>query len=407
MPTLRCYRHPDQDAAGTCTRCLRQICTVCLVFNAGDQLCPECLAKVYRGQRIRRFAIGGVALVLATIGAAWAVRALRGTLPSTADGGEPFDYGSSAPKVEALRKRLSAEPCDRSAIIDYGELLIRAGDHRGALSTSHDFLARCGAYPRLLWVTYTAHLRLSEFADAESDATTLMDEDPSDKDYVIWRGQAFEAARDWDKAAADFEQAIALQPALKNIPLNLVEAYQHAGKPCDAYFALERYFQRYPEVSQIPRWESVAEKLSGDSTCRTLAGSGHALLHVASGGNEIPAEARINGHAGHFVVDTGASLVTLSTAFAKRAGVASLGNGTLVIHTANGTRKARLAVIDRVDVQGASAGGVRTALLDSLPPGIDGLLGMSFLSRFDLRLDGARHTLSLQPHGKPPSHPPR
>lgn len=92
--------------------------------------------------------------------------------------------------------------------------------------------------------------------------------------------------------------------------------------------------------------------------------------------------ATVDGVEGTFVVDTGASFVTLGRAFAVRVGVRSTGPRVLLA-TASG------------QVTGTSAGGLGAGpgrdglgrvvvVVDELPAGLDGLLGLSWLARFDL-----------------------
>ncbi len=93
-------------------------------------------------------------------------------------------------------------------------------------------------------------------------------------------------------------------------------------------------------------------------------------------------------------------MVTLTGSFARKAGVA--GNGEILLKTANGTRKAATGNIPQLSVGRLKAADVAAAILpedgQSLGNGIDGLLGMSFLSRYKMEVTSAAVTLS--PHCK-------
>ena len=65
------------------------------------------------------------------------------------------------------------------------------------------------------------------------------------------------------------------------------------------------------------------------------------------------------------------------------------------VSTANGVALARLTRLDSLALQGATADGVEAAVIDGLPGDIDGLLGLSFLTRFDFHLDAAAGRLRL------------
>ena len=56
---------------------------------------------------------------------------------------------------------------------------------------------------------------------------------------------------------------------------------------------------------------------------------------------------------------------------------------------------ARLAMIDSMEVQGVRARRIPVAVLDSLPSGADGLLGLSFLARFSLQMETAAGKLTI------------
>ena len=67
---------------------------------------------------------------------------------------------------------------------------------------------------------------------------------------------------------------------------------------------------------------------------------------------------------------------------------------SLLAQTANGVGRGAAIMLERVEVQGARAERVTAVAVDGLGK-LDGLLGMSFLSRFDLRR--SRNLLELSP----------
>ncbi|NLD68031.1 MAG: clan AA aspartic protease [Limnobacter sp.] len=92
----------------------------------------------------------------------------------------------------------------------------------------------------------------------------------------------------------------------------------------------------------------------------------------------------VNGEPVLFLVDTGASLVTVSEAFARRAGLH--GGRAVTFRTANGEMPGRLLNGIPVEAGGMSPGGVRVAIgLVDLDDDM-ALLGQSFLSRFDIEI---------------------
>ena len=98
-------------------------------------------------------------------------------------------------------------------------------------------------------------------------------------------------------------------------------------------------------------------------------------------------EASVNGRPARFVVDTGATLTTLSRAEAKRLGLDYRRGTPQQIMTANGLASGWRMALDTVTIGGATARNIDAMVLDSdaLPIG---LLGMSFLGRFDMQHTG-------------------
>jgi clan AA aspartic protease (TIGR02281 family) len=105
---------------------------------------------------------------------------------------------------------------------------------------------------------------------------------------------------------------------------------------------------------------------------------------------------QINGATlGRFVVDTGAAVITMSQIFAKRAGIEwDAERHTIDLVLANGDPVQGVAVVlNEVAVGNVKARSVRAVVLKDAPDeGVDGLLGMSFLGRFQFSMNpGSGH----------------
>jgi len=48
QPDLRCYYHPDREAAGQCDRCGDYLCAECVREHDELQVCPQCLSYLTR-----------------------------------------------------------------------------------------------------------------------------------------------------------------------------------------------------------------------------------------------------------------------------------------------------------------------------------------------------------------------
>jgi aspartyl protease family protein len=210
------------------------------MFDATRTVCPRCHRRAHRVRSASR-------LAAALVGAA-AIAAMAASVGYIATRERPFDWGMRGPKIRYLLGELKREPCDRAKIVELGDTLNAAGDFRGALKQSYRFTEACGPLERLRWVTYSAHQRLSEHAQAAADATALIDANPDDKDYWWWRGIVFEQTGELERAAADYERAIAIQPALGSIPFNLAGIYERLGRPCDAARTVTGLLAHHPEL---------------------------------------------------------------------------------------------------------------------------------------------------------------
>jgi len=118
-----------------------------------------------------------------------------------------------------------------------------------------------------------------------------------------------------------------------------------------------------------------------------------ATLTADNGGHFIT-NAEINGISIKFMVDTGASLVTLSSGEARRAGINYLAGQKATLQTANGTTTAYRVQLDTVRLGDITLTNVEGAVVEGSVMGEHGLLGLSFLNRVVMQRDGSTMTLT-------------
>ena len=126
---------------------------------------------------------------------------------------------------------------------------------------------------------------------------------------------------------------------------------------------------------------------------RAPAAAREIVMTASSGGHFTPAGA-INGQAVRFVVDTGATLVSMGKDEALRLNLDLSGARNGVSQTANGPVAVQIVVLDRVRVGEVEINNVGAVVLPQPLPFI--LLGNSFLSRFQMRRDNDVMRLELR-----------
>jgi aspartyl protease family protein len=121
------------------------------------------------------------------------------------------------------------------------------------------------------------------------------------------------------------------------------------------------------------------------------AAGGQKIVLQADGGGHFMTLGSINGGTVRFMVDTGATAVSLSAADADRIGLRYRNGRQILIQTANGTIKGYLMTLDRVRIGDVEIGGVQATVAERDMPFV--LLGNSFLSRFQMKRENDTLTL--------------
>jgi len=144
----------------------------------------------------------------------------------------------------------------------------------------------------------------------------------------------------------------------------------------------------------VPR--PAAAGTSGSSS----GGAGEHRVDFSVAGNALVVSVELNERATtRLLVDTGASITSLSKAMAEAAGVTvSEKNPRLPMQTANGVIMATVAKLRTLRLGDLELNDLDVVLLDNWPsPEVQGLLGMNVLGRFDWHIDRAAQQLVLQP----------
>jgi aspartyl protease family protein len=107
----------------------------------------------------------------------------------------------------------------------------------------------------------------------------------------------------------------------------------------------------------------------------------------------FPAEAQVNGRPMRFLVDTGATFVSLPSADARHLGIDYTKGQQVLMRTASGGARGYMIKLDTVSVGGVTVYGVDAVVLEGEGLAVP-LLGMSFLNRMDMKREGNVMTLT-------------
>ena len=144
------------------------------------------------------------------------------------------------------------------------------------------------------------------------------------------------------------------------------------------------------------RDSAVATPTASPSAAPVGRFAGEEMVLQRDGTGQFHVDARINGAATRFLVDTGADTIALTVADAEAAGIAVNPNGFVpILRTAAGEGWGTLVTLDRVELGDMELTNVRAIVARDL--GVS-LLGQSVLSRMGrVELSGDRMVIEQKP----------
>lgn len=119
------------------------------------------------------------------------------------------------------------------------------------------------------------------------------------------------------------------------------------------------------------------------------------MRYTEQSGNML-VQGRVNGVAMQFMVDTGASFVSIPPEIAKRAKINTSGAQKITLQTANGKIEAPLIRAPSIEAGGIKQRNILSVIHGFSPDGNTGLLGMSFLSNFRMTIDQKNKLILLE-----------
>jgi clan AA aspartic protease (TIGR02281 family) len=300
--------------------------------------------------------------------------------------------------VDPVRKPLEGlgrEPCDQQAIAVLARGLEQIGRKRDSANAQLSFSAGCGGHPASLRAAANILLALSDFTGAAAAASDLIKLEPREDGNYFLRAIAYDRGGAPKKAIDDYGTAIELFGNKANLGsdghLAMARNYEKLGQFCDAAAAVEAWVALNPQRNDSSKMQAIITDDTAKGKCEDPNGRGEETFRMSAQKNVFRLPVTLNGVRGTFIMDTGATFVTVNAAFAQKAKVQIDPDSTLKMITANGVTDAKRGRAATIQVRSLQAKDVEVVVqasgAASYGEGVDGLLGMSFLSRFKVSID--------------------
>jgi clan AA aspartic protease (TIGR02281 family) len=298
------------------------------------------------------------------------------------------------PQIQKRLDQLSREACYRDAISDLSESLIKVGYPRVAATSLRSFVKRCKNSDGLLRIAYPALESISDYQGAFEVADQLVKIYPANGTFRYWRAKSYDHLDDFHHALTDYLNTIQLANDPKSlfgdVFFNTSRMYAELGRYCDAITPMETYISLDPADRRTPQTTKIIAEYANKGNCDTGYASGTARISIPGQSNVHFLRVLVNTVDGNFVLDTGATFVGVTSQFASKARINTEPGNQVIMKTVGGTALADIGYAAKIAVGKAEASGVVVAVhRDGAKPfgdGVDGLLGMSFLARFQLNI---------------------
>jgi aspartyl protease family protein len=315
-----------------------------------------------------------------------------------------IDLPALVTMIQTIRKpleELGREPCDQDAIANLGRALEKAGYRREAANAQVRYSETCGGHAPSLERAVNVLLRLSDYEEATRIATEIIKLEPFYDNGYFLRAVAYDRRDMPKKAIDDYVTAIELFGDKAKISsasyMGMAHNYEKLSLFCDAIVPIEAWVSLNPARNDNSQTRTIIAEYTAKGGCKAAA-SGKEVFKSPRPHGVINVPVDINGVRGNMLLDTGATFVTLTAAFAEKAKVDIDQDSLLKMHTANGiidAKRGRAATVQLRSLQAKDVPiAVHTDAKQTSIAGADGLLGMSFLSRFTVSIDAQSATVS-------------
>lgn len=305
-------------------------------------------------------------------------------------------YGQYASSIREVRARLDENPRDAAALVRLAALYRAAGRPGAAAETYRSAL---GVDPKNLLAHVNLGLLYYDVLDLERSIYHLkvaVEIDPGSFEAHKTLGLVLE--RKGDPAAAEpvirrTHELAPGTPERADSARNLARVLERLGRKFDAAEVLSALMH---ETDTDSERERVAQRIArlrreSDAAAPITLPEEAVEVRFRPWGGTIPVKALLDEKVpAAFLVDTGASYTTISSSLARDLGIRDLDKKPRVrFRAASGDIDAPLVKIGSLRIHDAYVEDLTVAICDTCGDGlIDGLLGLNFLGRFKVEIDG-------------------
>jgi clan AA aspartic protease (TIGR02281 family) len=307
----------------------------------------------------------------------------------------PGSIAGAAPVLPPL-EQLGREKCDQEAILHLANALNQVGYRREAAIAQVQFSSQCGGFAPALRGAANVLLRLSDYTTAENVSSDLIKLEPFDSNGYFLRALARDGNKSPKGAIDDYITSIELFGNKDRIGAavyyKMAGDYANLGQFCDALLPIEQWIALDPSRHTTSQTQAMLSDFTAKGGCAAATTGNAETFPAARAGGVIRVPVVVNNVSGIFILDTGASFVALKESFAKKANI-EIDLGTAVrLHTANGIADGKRGRAETIQLRSLKARSVPVVIeadtAAAFGDRVDGLLGLSFLSRFNVAIDG-------------------
>lgn len=300
---------------------------------------------------------------------------------------------------------LAREKCDSSAIDALGQELSAEGYKRDAANAHVRFASECGGRIRSFETAASIFITLADAPQAVAVADEIVKREPFNHKGYYLRARANDLGDEPAKAIDDYTTSIELfgnkSQISSSVYLALARAHEKLGQFCEAVGPIETWVALDPSSNDTTQTRAIIANYIRQGQCANGVSGKTEVFAARTGANVTVVQASINGVRGNFIIDTGATAVAVTKSFADKAKVVLDAKSSVLISTANGISTAQRGNASKIELRSLKAANVQVLVQADTKAAfgekIDGLLGMSFLSRFNLAMDA--HTVKISALG--------